>query len=217
MEVRAKEAGGSGLTAAAGARRRRFRALGVCLIAGSVVVVAGGVLGAVNPGGFVWVGRLLHNTFVFGVVAALGFTVGCALLIRSRRLRTAVIVLGVVVAVVWALAGAYVWSLFRQPELMSVSAPAGSGSSYELVVRESSDGLLDPAWVLSIRQTGSPFAREWYLGCMSGDDPQAGFKSAEWRDRGNLLVTVEAGNTHTVTVDPSTGKPLGSDQHLWTC
>jgi hypothetical protein len=217
MESRAEKAGAFAMVPGSGERSRTAQLLALCLVAGSLALVGLGALGAANPGGFVWIDRLLHHTFAFGVVAALGFSVGCALLVGWHWLRVVMIVLGAGLAGIWLLAGLYAWTMFHEPEIESVSAPEGTGSSYELVVRESSDDILDPAWVLSIRQTGSLLAREWYLGCMSGDAAGTGFKSARWRDPSHLLVRAQGGRTRTVTVDPINGEPVASDPDLWTC
>jgi len=46
------------------------------LLVGAVVLLVAASLGTVNPGGYVWVERLLHHPFLFGVAV-------CALLIGA--------------------------------------------------------------------------------------------------------------------------------------
>ena len=187
------------------------------MIGGSLGLVAAGAVGHWNDGALVWVDRLLNHPFVFGVVAAIGFTTGCALLVPRLWLRSMLIVSGVLVAGFWTMAGWYVHVMWAEPERLSVAAPDGSGSSYEVVVRDSSDGVIDYAWVLSIRQTGSLVAREWYVGCMSDDAPWNAFKGVTWEDRGRLVVAAHGGKTFTVAVDPTSGRPLDPERSPWTC
>jgi hypothetical protein len=181
---------------------------------GSLVLVLMGTAGAWNPWALVWVERLFHHTFVFGVLAALGFFFGLTMLLTKPFLRLLLIVSGVAVAVIWALFGVYA-STFDEPVVDTIPAP--SGSPVELVVRSSSHGLIDPAWVFEIRQTGTPWARYWEFGCMSGDAPENGYKTAHWKSRDRLVLKAEGGKEITMKVDPSSAEPTEPSGDPWTC
>ena len=197
--------------------RARGRRLGVILLGGSVLLLVVGTVGAWNPLSLVWVERLFHHTFVFGVLAALGFSFGLAMLLRSRVLQVLMCAGGLTVAVGWAVLGALAHWLFHEPVIATIPAPAGDGSSYELVVRESADDVIDPAWMLSVGQTDSLLGREWRFGCMSGDAPWNSYKSAAWASREKLVIQSVGKGSTTVIVNPKTGEPGDPKGNPWTC
>jgi hypothetical protein len=189
----------------------------VVLFASSLVLVAAGVLGVFNPGHFVWVERLLDHPFVFGVVAALSLARACWMLIPWPWVEVPLVVAAGVVALLWGLLGVVFFSVFDEPEVLSLPAPEGAGASYELVVRQGDDDIIDVGWMLTIRQTDGLLAREWDLGCMTND---AGWKPAHkirWLDRGHLVVQSDVGGAFNVDVDPESGEPVSPGDLPWTC
>ncbi len=96
---------------------------------------------------------------------------GLFLVLRPQWLRVVALTSCLTVGLAWGTLGLYVAPVLAGETLAVVAAPDGPGVDYEVVVREGSDGWLDPAWDLTIRQRSGLFAREWTLGCISGDDP----------------------------------------------
>lgn len=198
------------------ARKEPDRPLGVGLVAGSALLVGVDLIGAWNPWGLVWVERLFHHPFLFGVLVAIAGSFGLAMLLRLPVLRILLCFGGIAVACGWALLG---WwsSTFDTPVSHVVPAPDGAGPSYELVVRDGADGLIDPAWYLSIRTTGTPWAREWEFGCMSGDAPWNSYKGARWKSRSELILRSSDAGSIRVKVDPDSGRPSAPKDDPWTC
>jgi hypothetical protein len=196
------------------ARSLRPWLAGACALA-AILLVGGGSVGHFNPGGHVWVGRLLDHPFVFGVVALalLGAAVYLALPARPG--------LGLFVAcscffgaIAWAQAGTML-NDFDAQEVAAVSAPPALGVRYEVVVRSTSDGYIDPAWTLSIRQTSRGILnREWYVGCISGDAPWNSFKHVQWESPARLKVILQRGSAGVV-VDRASGAPLERLGGVW--
>jgi hypothetical protein len=192
---------------------REARRLGVLLVVGSLLLVLIGTIGARNPWALVWVERLFHHTFVFGVLAALGFFFGLAVLVPA--LRGLFWVAGLTVAVIWAILSAYASAWNSEPVIDTVPAP--DGTPLELVVRSSTDNLIEPAWVFEIRQTGTPSARYWEFGCMSGERSINGYESARWESPSQLIIQAASGETITMTVNPRTGEPVEPPGDPWNC
>jgi hypothetical protein len=187
---------------------------GVLLVAGSLLLVLVGTVGAKNPWALVWVEWLFHHTFIFGLLALVGFFVGLAVVFPNPVLRRVLWGVGVVVGFLWV-AFSWMTAAFDEPVVETIQAP--EGAPYELVVRSSSDGFIDGAWVFEIRQTGSPLARYWEFGCMSDDAPGSAYKSARWESSDLLILVAKDGNDITIKVEPSTGEPVEPTGHLWTC
>jgi hypothetical protein len=195
-------------------REGMARSHGGFLVVGSFLLVLVGTLGASNPWALVWVERLFHHTFIFGFLALVGFFVGLAALFPSPVLRQVLWGGGVVVAFLWV-GLSWMAAAFDEPVVDRVPAPGGA--SYELLVRSSSDGFIDAAWVFEIQQTGSPVARYWEFGCMSDDAPGDGYQSARWEGRDRLILQAVRGKEITVEVDPTTGEPVEPSRDPWTC
>ena len=195
-------------------RHEMPRRHGAYLVAGSLLLVMVGTVGARNPWALVWVERLFHHTYIFGLFALIAFFVGLAVLLPRPSLRPVMWVAGFVVSFLWTVVGLYI-ATFHEPAIDTIPAPDGAG--FELVVRSSSDGVINPAWVFEIRQTGSPLARYWQFGCMSGDAPRNGYRSARWEGTERLVLTAVHGNEVRVEVNPDTGEPVEPSDNPWTC
>lgn len=187
---------------------------GVFLVVGSLLLVLVGTVGAKNPWALVWVERLFHHTFIFGLLALVGFFVGLAVVFPNPVLRQVLWGVGVVVGFLWVVFS-WMTAAFDEPVVETIPAP--HVAPYELVVRSSSDGFIDAAWVFEIRQTGSPLARYWEFGCMSDDAPGNAYKSARWESGDRLILVAEDGKEITLQVDPSTGEPVEPAGRPWTC
>lgn len=187
---------------------------GVFLVVGSLLLVLVGTLGARNPWALVWVERLFHHTFIFGLLAVLGFFVGLAVVFPNPGLRQVLWGTGVVVAFVWV-GLSWMTAAFDEPVVDTIPAP--DGAPFELVVRSSSDGVIDAAWVFEIRQTGSPLARYWEFGCMSDDAPWDAYQSARWEDGDRLTLKSVGGKEISMRVNPETGEPVEPPGDPWTC
>ena len=184
----------------AGSPRRRA----MVLLALSVLLVLAGTVGVLDPLGLVWVERLLDHPFLLGFVAAALFGYGLALLPERVWVGVLLATPCLVVGFGW-LAFGFFWSyLFGadMEEVATVSAADGAGRDFEGVMTES--GLLDDWWVISIRQTGSPLAREWEVGCVNGD--LYTFKGIEWNGRDELVLHTLEGDA-LVDVDAGNGRP----------
>jgi hypothetical protein len=188
---------------------------GVFLVVGSLLLVLVGTVGAKNQWALVWVERLFHHTFIFGLLALVGFFVGLGVVFPNRVLRQVLWGVGVVVAFLWVVFSWMTAATFGEPVVETVPAP--DDAPLELVVRSSSDGFIDGAWVFEIRQTDSPLARYWEFGCMSDDAPGNAYNSARWESRDRLILVARGGRELTIQVDPSTGEPVEPTGHPWTC
>jgi hypothetical protein len=176
-------------------------------------LVALGSWGYFNPQRYVVVETFLNHVFVFGVLAALlaGWALGR--LTRHRKVRVLLVTPAVIVACIWGLWGITLTVAFGGDDVVTqVPAPH---SPYKAVVT-STPMLIDPAWVISIRQTGSLTARDYEVGCINGDAPQYTFHDATWIDAEHLELELE-GHTVTIRVDPNTGKPFPVSGDAWKC
>ncbi len=118
------------------------------------------------------------------------------------------------VGLAWGALGLCLAPVFTEETLSVLAAPPGPGVAYEVVVREGTDGWIDPAWELTIRQRDGLLAREWPLGCVSGDDPARAYKGVEWESRDRLRVMTRRGPIN-VPVNRRTGEPQPLDQDTW--
>jgi hypothetical protein len=193
-----------------GMARRR----GVYLVAGSLLLVLVGAVGAKNPWALVWVEWLFHHTFIFGLLALVVFFVGLAVVFPNPVLRQVLWGVGAVVGFLWVVFS-WMTAAFDEPVVETIPAP--ERAPYELVVRESSDGFIDAAWVFEIRQTGSPLARYWEFGCMSDDAAGDAYESARWESADRLTLVPRRGRDITIQVNPRTGEPVEPSGQPWTC
>lgn len=192
----------------------RQRAASVALIAAALIVVALGTWGRLNPGDLVWVGRLLDHPVAFGTIALLLAAWGLARLTGRRWVQVLVLTGAVLVAAAWALVGSVLVALSGDGEIVATeSAP---DAAYVAVVRSTSSGFIDPAWVVSIRQTSGLTAREHEIGCLDGDDPEGTFRAVRWIDAERLEVRT-SGHVAIVRVDPATGRPVAVRGDAWGC
>jgi hypothetical protein len=104
-------------------------------------------------------------------------------------------------------------SSFASSELAIVSAPPGLVRGVEAVERDGAD-VIDPTWRVSIRQNSGLLARDWKVGCFSGDTGQYNFDHVERDGRSTLVVTILRGST-TVVVNPATGRPRPVTDPKW--
>jgi hypothetical protein len=176
-------------------------ALAVSLMVPALVLVAVGLIGHHNPYHLVMATRWLDHVFVYGVVAALMFGLGLTILL-PRVPRVLIATLVVLVALPWAALGA-LESEFSPEDLAIARAPVGLGSDYEAVARAVSSGVIDPAWTISVRQTGGLLAREWQA-CYIEENPQ--FASLRWESRTRLVVTTSQGDV-SIRVRARDGHP----------
>jgi len=122
----------------------------------------------------------------------------------------------VVVVTLWVIAEAFVslGSLSEPGAVVAVEeAPM---AEYEVSVREASYGVIDPAWVYSTRQNSRLLAREWEIGCISGDNPGYSFKDVRWVDANTLVISLLEEEV-TVEVDPGSGEPEPVAAPPWGC
>lgn len=173
-----------------------------------------GAWGHHNPRDYVLVDRFLDHVYVFGVVAVLMVGAALALLTHRRWLQGLLAVGAALAAALWALVGTFIAPLFGAGDVEATAAvPNGD---YTAVVRLSYLNAPDPAWIVSVRQTGSLTAREFDVGCIDGDDPQYTFREIRWADPEHLIVRV-ADHTSTVTVEETSGLPRPVSGRVWNC
>lgn len=183
---------------------------GLALMALAVVVTAAAVVGVLNPGGFVWTARILHHPYPMLLVAAVLFTVGFRLWCERLLLRVVVGGICLASAIGWGSA----WVLSPRDDGAVATAPAPDRGAYEAVVSRTGDSE-DPAWRVSVRQTGSLLAREWPVGCVRPTLPQSAFQEVRWAAPDTLVVELEEGSLD-VAVDPDTGRPERGTGPGWT-
>jgi hypothetical protein len=91
------------------------------------------------------------------------------------------------------------------------------GRPYEAIVNAKSWNIPDPAWTISIRQTGGLTAREFEVRCVDGGYPRFNLRKVLWLDDEHLLVKLTWQPSETVLVDPTTGKPSRVSSKAWNC
>jgi hypothetical protein len=176
------------------------------LLASSFVLLIAAWLGATNPGGYVWVERLLHHSFLFGVAVLTLLSAAIGSRFRPSFRRTAVLLVVVVPLVAhlgWPLVFLQLQSLGLK-ELRQIPAPGDA--PYTAVVSEGT-AVIDPVWVVSIRQSRGILSREWQVGCLDGDAPQDGYKGMIWLSPTELSIRTEDGRQLSVQVDDDSGQP----------
>jgi hypothetical protein len=100
----------------------------------------------------------------------------------------------VILACLWALIGGIVTLVFDWTDAVAqVPAP---DSPYKAVVTDVPATIPDPAWAISVRQTGSLTAKDSEIGCVSGDDPEYMFRKATWTDAEHLSVKLSRHTPH---------------------
>jgi hypothetical protein len=188
------------------ARRR----LGLALMLLAVLLTVGAGVGVFNPSHLVWVERVLHHPYPMLFGGAVLFTVGFRLWSRRVLLRFVVGAVCLASAIGWASA----WILSPSDEGAVATAPAPDRGEYEAVVRHTGSDD-EPAWRVSVRQTGSLLAREWAVGCVQQSVPHSEFENVRWAGPDRLVVELEEGELD-VAVDPRTGRPERGTGPGWT-
>ncbi|MEI5674891.1 MULTISPECIES: hypothetical protein [unclassified Nocardioides] len=179
------------------------------ILLGALLVVVGAV-GVVNPFGLVWVARLLDHPYPMGVAAALLVTVGIRLRLDRVLTRLALGSICLAAGLGWGAA----WLVSPGEDGAVATSPAPDRAEYEAVVREAGSDD-EPAWRVSVRQTGSLLAREWPVGCAKSGLPEEAFDRVRWA--GPDLLVVELGERSLqVDVDPATGRPQRGTGPGWT-
>lgn len=184
---------------------------GRLLIVLALLVAAAGVLGVLNPGRLVWVERLLRHPYPMGVAAALLLTVGLRLLLDRVLLRLVTGAVCLAAALGWGAA----WLVSPHDGSAVATARAPDRAQYEAVVRRAGSDD-DPAWRVSVRQTGSLLAREWAVGCVRDRSPDGGFDHVRWAAPDRLVVELREGPALRVAVEPDTGRPERGTGPGWT-
>lgn len=181
--------------------------VGGAAIALGLVLVGMATVGLFTASTFAWVNRLLDPTILLLTAATACVSLGLYWPMREAWQRLLVLSVCLLVWVVWAVMAWMIGPILDEETLVVMSAPAGPGDDYEVVVREATDGWIDPAWALSIRQRDGLLAREWALGCISGDAPKDAYVDVTWDARGRLQITTQS-RTVIVAVDPDSGDPV---------
>ncbi len=178
-----------------------------------MLLVLMGCVGVLATYDLVWMDRLLNHPYVYGVLAALLFGVGLAFFMPRKWLRFLTIAACVAIAGLWALYGLF-WSYIDGvEEQATVAAPPGRGADYQVVVTQGTD-VIDPIWFVTIRQRNSWLAREWQVGCLSGDDGRDSFAWTKWDSRSRLVIRTESRSV-TVRINPRTGEPRAVTGNPW--
>lgn len=187
----------------------RARRWGAVLMVLALLVAAGAVLGVFNPGQLVWVERLLDHPYPMLCASAVLVTVGFRLWSRRAVLRFVVGVVCLASAIGWASA----WLLSPRDEGAVGTTPAPDRARYEAVVRPAGSDD-DPAWRVSVRQTGSLLAREFPVGCLRQDEPAGEVQPVRWAAPDRLVVLLDDGFV-AITVDPTDGRPERGTGRGW--
>lgn len=179
----------------------------------SLCLVGLGVFGYYNPSHLMLVDRLLDHVFVFGVAAVLIAAWGLTRALRRQWLSSVVWLVALVVAMMWVVVGAFTSALSSPGPIVAVAAPH---ADYQVTVRATSDGVIDPAWAFSIRQTNGVLAKEWEIGCISGDNPNYSFEGVHWVDANTLIVSLFQEEV-IVKVESNSGEPEPAVARPWGC
>lgn len=67
--------------------------------------------------------------------------------------------------------------------------------------------VIDPLWILTVRQTSPWAARTWPVGCFNGDNPDNSLTSVAWTSPTRLQIETGGGSSFAVEIDPTTGRP----------
>lgn len=76
-----------------------------------------------------------------------------------------------------------------------------SDTNYEVLVTEGL-AVIDPLWIVSIRDTRGVFARESEIACINGDSPDNSLESVVMDGEGRLVLTSFDRGDVTVTLNP---------------
>lgn len=169
----------------------------------SFLLVLLAVLGFSLAPSYVWPGRLLNHPFVFACLAAAILGASLTAAVRWLWLRIVIAIVTTLTVLAGVLVGGLISYLSSAPVVKVIPAP--DGNAYEAVVRRGSDGI-DPVWYVYTRETTGLRAQQWLVGCLSGDNPEDGFRSLRWRDAQHLIVNTWR-QTMIVKINASTGKP----------
>lgn len=147
----------------------------------AAAVLALALWGYLNPGGFVWVGRLFDHPGLM-----LGLAIACLGADHLRHGRQGAGI-GVIAAGI-ALGGALnlVVSVGGAPTGEEERLVAPDGGSTLVVVPWSQ--LIDPMWSIQIERCEGLFARRIDLGCVNGDDDN--LNGVQWLDSRRIDVSV---------------------------
>lgn len=176
------------------------------LLAGALVLVAAAWVGAANPGGYVWVGRLLHHPFLFGLAVSALLIAAIVGRIRTSGTRTVVSIVAGTLSVA-ALTGLMVvldLVSLGLDEVGQISAP--DDAPYTAVVSQGTN-LIDPVWVVSIRQSRGVLSREWRVGCLNSDAAEDGYQDMTWVSPSQLSIRTVDGRRLSVQIDTNSGQP----------
>lgn len=186
------------------------RRIGATLLVLALLVAAAGFVGVLNPGRLVWVERLLDHPYPLGIAAALLATVGVRILLVRQVPRIAVGAVFLAIALGWGLA----WMMSPRDGGSVATAQGPDRADYEAVVhRAGSDD--EPAWRISVRQTGSLMAREWVVGCVPKEGSDGEFGRLLWTAPDQLVIVLERERLR-ISVDPTSGEPDRGRGPAWT-
>lgn len=186
------------------------RRIGVSLLVLALLLAVVGFVGVLNPGRLVWVARLLDHPYPIGVAAALLATVGVRVLLVRQVPRIALGSVFLAVALGWAMA----WAMSPRDGGSVATARGPDRADYEAVVHGAGSDD-EPAWRISVRQTGSLMAREWVVGCVPQDGPDGDFGRLLWTAPDQLVVVLQRDRLR-IAVDPATGEPDRGRGPAWT-
>ena len=89
-----------------------------------------------------------------------------------------------------------------------VSAARSPDGRSTVVVTEAL-AVIDPVWEVRVRQNSGLLARQWYAGCVNGDDPNNTFKGIAWINDTTFEVLTDTGQPQRVSIDPA-GHAIGT-------
>lgn len=94
----------------------------------------------------------------------------------------------------------------RAADSDQVSSTTSPDGRFTVVVTEGA-AMIDPLWNVTVRQNAGLTSRQWYAGCLNGDDPQYAYTDTVWTEPSTFEVVSDGGRRVRVRVDPS-GRPL---------
>ncbi|MGL5866730.1 MAG: hypothetical protein ACRCYX_12835 [Dermatophilaceae bacterium] len=176
----------------------------VLVLSGLVLAISLGIaaVGLTVPH-YVWVSRIARypSLWLTG-----GVSTACVLVAtagRHRSLRRAAVAIG---SAALPVALVVAWYVAAFPPFGSWAPMVRPDGRAEAVVVEDA-AIIDPLWIVWVRQPTGLTARQWPAACLNGDDPANSLVSVAWSDPTTLAVRVNDGRTLEVDTDPTSGEP----------
>ena len=171
----------------------------------AVVLLLAAGIGYFFAADYVWADRL------FGHYVALGggaWLLGGLSVVRAARPHTriaiALTMLFVTSSALLLIGGASFAVLDSGREVVGV-APSPDGRATAVITAE--PWAIDTVYRVTIRENRGLLARQWYAGCLNGDDPADAYDSMRWTGPTTLALRTGDGRELQLRTDRGTSRP----------